>query len=88
MRSLLALRCSLVLLVSCGMSTANAQEASFFVTSTSPGKGGDLGGLDGADQHCEALADKAGLPKTGWRAYLSMQAMPPEVPVHARDRSG
>jgi hypothetical protein len=88
MRTMCALRLSLLLLASGSMSPAIAQEASFFVTSTSPGKGGDLGGLEGADRHCMALAEKAGLPSTGWRAYLSTQAMPPEVPVHARDRIG
>lgn len=87
MRTMRALRFPLLLaLVS--MSQASAQEASFFVTSTSPGKGGDLGGLEGADRHCAALAEKARLPSTGWHAYLSTQAMPPEAPVHARDRIG
>lgn len=88
MRSMRAFRLSLLLVAPWPMSLAIAQEASFFVTSTSPGKGGDLGGLEGADRHCEALAEKAGLPATGWRAYLSTQAMPPAVPVHARDRIG
>ena len=78
----------MVLAVLSPASMAFAQEASFFVTSTSPGKGGDLGGLEGADRHCAALAEKAGLPATGWRAYLSTQAMPPAAPVHARDRIG
>jgi hypothetical protein len=67
---------------------AIAQDTSFFVTSEGIGKGGDLGGLEGADAHCGKLAAKAGLPSTGWRAYLSTQAMPPEMPVHARDRIG
>ncbi|MBX3712987.1 MAG: hypothetical protein KF800_13590 [Lysobacter sp.] len=77
-----------LLLALCPLRPAIAQETSFFVTSEGTGKGGDLGGLEGADRHCEALATKAGLPSTGWRAYLSTQAMPPEVPVHARDRIG
>lgn len=88
MRTMRALRLSLLLLASGSMSQVIAQDASFFVTSTSPGNGGDLGGLEGADRHCAALAEKAGLPSTGWRAYLSTQAMPPEIPVHARDRIG
>lgn len=88
MRTKHAFRLSLLLVVSWPICFAIAQEASFFVTSTSPGRGGDLGGLEGADQHCDSLAQKAGLPATGWRAYLSTQAMPPEVPVHARDRIG
>ena len=78
----------LLLVATCPMMPAIAQETSFFVTSEGIGKGGDLGGLAGADAHCERLATKAGLPSTGWRAYLSTQAMPPEVPVHARDRIG
>lgn len=42
--------------------TAQAQQAnmSFFITSTGPGKGADLGGLDGADKHCQSLAAAAG----------------------------
>lgn len=88
MRAMHAFRLSLLLLVSWPMSQAFGQEPSFFVTSESPGKGGDLGGLEGADAHCAMLAEKAGLPATGWRAYLSTQAMPPDVPVSARDRIG
>lgn len=88
MRTTRVLRLSLWLIAACPMASVFAQEASFFVTSTSPGKGGDLGGLDGADRHCAMLAKEAGLPSTGWRAYLSTQAMPPEIPVHARDRIG
>ena len=57
----------------------------FFVTSRNLG-GGDLGGLDGADAHCLALAQAAGSPVTGWRAYLS--ATSDTGPVHARDRIG
>jgi hypothetical protein len=57
---------------------------SFFVTSTSLGKGGNLGGLQGADAHCQALGTAAGSSKT-WRAYLSTQG--PNA-VNARDRIG
>ena len=57
---------------------------SFFVTSTSPGKGGDFGGLAGADAHCQALGTAAGSTKT-WRAYLSTQG--PNA-VNERDRIG
>jgi hypothetical protein len=60
------------------------QPMSFFVTSTSLGKGGDLGGLDGADAHCNALAKAAGSAKT-FHAYLSTQG--PNA-VNARDRIG
>lgn len=59
----------------------------FFVTSVGRGGGAaDLGGLAGADRHCEALAEAAGLPSRTWRAYLSTGAT--GVPVHARDRIG
>jgi hypothetical protein len=58
----------------------------FFVTSAGPGKGADLGGLAGADQHCQTLAAAvgAGSGKT-WRAYLSTQGA---GAVNARDRIG
>lgn len=79
---------TLLILASLPAVDAFAQQASFFVTSEGMGKGGNLGGLEGADAHCEALAVKAGLPATGWRAYLSTQAMPLQVPIHARDRIG
>ena len=62
-----------------------AQEMSFFVTSSGPGGGGNLGGLAGADAHCQALADAAGHGDTVWRAYLSTQG---PGAVHARDRIG
>ena len=62
---------------------------SFFVTSAGTGKGADLGGLQGADRHCQALASTAGLPgsKT-WRAYLSTQGKDGAATVDARDRIG
>ncbi|HEY8519264.1 MAG TPA: lectin [Gammaproteobacteria bacterium] len=58
---------------------------SFFVTSVGPGKGGDLGGLEGADAHCQQLAEAAGHGNRTWRAYLSTQG--PDA-VNARDRIG
>jgi hypothetical protein len=60
----------------------------FFITSTGTGKGADLGGLDGADQHCQALASKAGAGHRTWRAYLSNTLSPGSPTVHARDRIG
>ncbi|MFL6657572.1 MAG: lectin [Massilia sp.] len=60
---------------------------SFFVTSTSIGKGGDLGGLAGADRHCQSLASAVGSTKT-WHAYLSTQAANGQPAVNARDRIG
>ena len=60
---------------------------SFFVTSTGSGKGGDLGGLAGADAHCQALATAVGAGKRQWRAYLSTEA-DGKRGVSARDRIG
>jgi hypothetical protein len=67
----------------------------FFVTSVGSGKGGDLGGLAGADAHCQKLATAAGATGRTWRAYLSAPgafpspANPQGVPsVNARDRIG
>jgi hypothetical protein len=54
--------------------TAQAQEMSFFVTSVGMGNGADLGGLEGADAHCQKLAEAAGSTGRTWRAYLSTQA--------------
>lgn len=54
---------------------AQAQQSSmgFFVTSVGSGKGGDLGGLEGADRHCQSLAQAVGAGGKTWRAYLSTQ---------------
>jgi len=54
-----------------GAQLASAQEMSFFVTSEGLGNGGDLGGIEGADAHCQALAEAAGAGGRDWRAYLS-----------------
>lgn len=58
---------------------------SFFVTSTSLGKGADLGGLAGADRHCQSLAETVGEGRKTWHAYLSTQG---DGAVNARDRIG
>jgi hypothetical protein len=60
----------------------------FFVTSAGPGKGGDLGGLEGADRHCQTLATAAGAGSKTWRAYLSSNAAMQGGAVNARDRIG
>lgn len=67
---------------------ADPATMTFFVTSAGPGKGADLGGLEGADQHCQKLADAAGAAKHTWRAYLSTQAAGGKPAVNARDRIG
>ncbi len=63
---------------------------SFFLTSVGPGKGADLGGLAGADKHCETLAKAAGSNNRTWRAYLSTQSPAWNQPgaIDARDRIG
>ena len=60
----------------------------FFVTSTGPGRGGDLGGLEGADAHCQALAEAEYAGDHTWRAYLSTMATADDPAVDARDRIG
>ncbi len=64
---------------------APPQPMSFFVTSVGLGKGANLGGLTGADAHCQALATAAGAGDRKWQAYLSTQG--PSA-VNARDRIG
>ncbi|MEA2905087.1 MAG: hypothetical protein QOI12_2474 [Alphaproteobacteria bacterium] len=65
-----------------------AAEMTFFVTSAGPGKGADLGGLTGADAHCQALAQAAGAGGKTWRAYLSSNSAQQGGAVNARDRIG
>jgi hypothetical protein len=60
---------------------------SFFVTSVGVGNGGDLGGLEGADAHCEQLAEAVGAGDREWRAYLSTEE-PDSRGIHARSRIG
>ena len=72
------------LALACSLGAAGAQDAtmSFFVTSENPGKGADLGGLEGADAWCASLAEAAGVTGKTWRAYLSTST------ENARDRIG
>src|SRR5262249_12939427 len=74
------------LLAACGnMMKSGGTDMSFFVTSANPGKGADLGGLDGADKYCQSLAGAAGASGKTWRAYLSTSGA---QAVNARDRIG
>ena len=81
-------------LLFCVSSDAQAQQVpqapnmSFFVTSAPLGKGGDLGGLAGADAHCQQLAAAAGAGGKTWRAYLSSAETPTAKGIIARDRIG
>ena len=71
-------------------STINSQqnEMSFFITSVGSGDGANLGGLAGADAHCQNLAEAAGSRGKTWRAYLSAHADGNQPAVNARDRIG
>ncbi|MGH6904044.1 MAG: hypothetical protein ACREIR_15020 [Geminicoccaceae bacterium] len=71
-----------------GAQAQQSSEMTFFITSAGPGNGADLGGLEGADQHCQQLAEAVGAGGRTWRAYLSMQAAGGEAAVNARDRIG
>ena len=66
----------------------DAPPMSFFVTSVGMGKGADLGGLAGADAHCQRLAAAVGAGNLTWHAYLSTQAKNGQPAVNARDRIG
>jgi hypothetical protein len=66
----------------------SAAEMTFFITSEGKGDGANLGGLEGADAHCAALAKAAGSTSTAWKAYLSTTAPGGEAGVNARERIG
>ena len=67
--------------------SAQDNKMGFFITSVGSGKGGDLGGLDGADAHCTKLAEAAGVTGRAWKAYLSTQEKGKRG-ISARDRIG
>jgi hypothetical protein len=71
-----------------GVAYAQQNQMTFFITSAGSGKGADLGGIAGADQHCQTLAQAAGAGSRTWRAYLSTQAAGGTPAVNARDRIG
>ena len=78
----------ILLFASVAVAHAQSDDTTFFVTSAGSGKGADLGGLKGADQHCQSLAQAAGAGKHTWHAYLSTQAADGQPAVNARDRIG
>ncbi len=88
MRLALLVFLALVSLSISGLAQAQQTSMTFFVTSVGPGKGADLGRLDGADRHCQALAQAVGAGDRTWRAYLSTQAVGEAQAVNARDRIG
>jgi hypothetical protein len=67
---------------------APPQPMGFFVTSVGVGNGGNLGGLDGADKHCQTLAAAAGAGNRTWRAYLSTAAAGGQPPCMRASVSG
>jgi hypothetical protein len=79
-----------VLMVALAFPRAEEQNAnvSFFITSVGKGDGANLGGIAGADAHCQALAKAAGAGNRTWRAYLSASASGGQAAVNARDRIG
>jgi hypothetical protein len=77
-----------VLGVSLSTPAVSQNAMSFFLTSANPGQGADLGGLVGADAHCEKLAAVVNAGGKNWRAYLSTTASGSTPAVNARDRIG
>ncbi|HEY5127938.1 MAG TPA: lectin, partial [Bradyrhizobium sp.] len=75
-----------VILLAAQPAPAQSADTSFFLTSTGIGNGGNLGGLAGADNYCQTLAQAAGSGARTWRAYLSTQAADGKPAVNARDR--
>jgi hypothetical protein len=75
-------------LISAQPAQAQSAATSFFVTSNGIGNGGNLGGLAGADNQCQTLAQAAGAGAKTWRAYLSTQTADGKPAVNARDRIG
>src|SRR5258706_15229434 len=89
----ISIRISLVAAValalgSCGGMQSQQRGMSFFVTSVGSGKGADLGGLDGADRHCQSLARATGSRDRNWRAYLSTSASGGDPAGNAPHRVG
>ena len=74
--------CALILAASAPAAVAQETDMTFFVTSQGPGDGANLGGLEGADAHCQQLVEAAGAAGKTWRAYLSTST------TNARDRIG
>lgn len=82
------MKVSAAIVLACLALPLAAEDMSFFITSKGPGDGANLGGLAGADAHCQSLAQAAGAGGKTWRAYLSAAAMDGKPAVNARDRIG
>lgn len=68
-----ALFAAVAIFAGCANGAPSVAEMSFFITSAGIGDGGNLGGLEGADAHCQSLAEAAGAGGRTWRAYLSTE---------------
>ena len=91
LRTSMAGVCATIVVMGAAIATvaqAQSSEMTFFLTSVGKGNGADLGGLEGADAHCRALAKDAGSTQAHWRAYLSTTAPGGDAGVNARDRIG
>ncbi len=88
MRTSITLAAALAITAAMATMPVAAQDMSFFITSKGSGDGANLGGLEGADAHCQALAEAAGSQGKTWRAYLSAAATDGKPAVNARDRIG
>jgi hypothetical protein len=84
----LAATAAMLALAMSGSTMAQQAAMTFFVTSVGSGNGANLGGLAGADQHCQQLAQTAGAGGHTWHAYLSTQAAEGQPAANARDRIG
>ena len=87
-RACFALAAASVILMNAQPARAQAADTSFFVTSVGIGNGGNLGGLAGADNYCQTLAQAVGAGGKTWHAYLSTQEADGKLAVNARDRIG
>ena len=84
----LTLAATSLALLALSAAPARSADTTFFLTSNGPGKGGDLGGIEGADKHCQTLAQAAGAGARVFHAYLSTQGIDGKPAVNARDRIG
>lgn len=82
------MKVSVAIMLACLALPLAAEDMSFFITSKGPGDGANLGGLAGADAHCQSLAQAVGAGGKTWRAYLSAVGMDGKPAVNARDRIG
>jgi hypothetical protein len=87
-RAYYGLAAASLLLIAAQPALAQSANTSFFITSTGIGNGANLGGLAGADNYCQTLAQAAGAGAKTWHAYLSTQAADGKPAVNARDRIG